>query len=140
MSNNIKSFESFNLKVKNIKMIEVRDWDNLVKETYNRPYNFQQQDGCQDRGTHHITVPSPYSNDHEMNDSVPEKTNGEEMGVKFDAWLARDPKAPVGDEKQDWGIELFWERNFYPDIHTVANDLFKKGLIEAGDYVINIDW
>jgi hypothetical protein len=35
---------------------------------------------------------------------------------------------------------MFWERNFYPDTYTVANDLYDKGLIEAGDYIINIDW
>lgn len=38
------------LKTKTQKVIEVSDWDNLVQETYGRPYNFQQQYGCQSRG------------------------------------------------------------------------------------------
>lgn len=75
-----------------------------------------------------------------MHDKIPEKINGDIMGVKFDVWLKRDPKQPVGNEKEAWSIGLFWERNFYPDIHTVANNLYERGLIEAGDYSIDIDW
>ena len=75
-----------------------------------------------------------------MHDEIPEIINDEIMGVKFKTWLERDPKQPVGEDKKDWEIELFWERNFYPDIYTVANDLYEKGLIEGGEYLINIDW
>jgi hypothetical protein len=62
------------------------------------------------------------------------------MGVKFHKWLERDPNEPVGNVTNKTSIELWWERNFYPDIETVANDLYNNGLIEAGNYVINIDW
>jgi hypothetical protein len=75
-----------------------------------------------------------------MNDSIPEIVNGDIMGVKFKTWLDRNPKQPIVDQEFDWDLSLFWERNFYPDIQIVANDLYKKGLIEAGDYIINIDW
>jgi len=125
--------------VKNVKMIDVGDWDKLVSKTYGRPYSFQQQDGCQSRGIVRITIPDETYDD-EMHDKIPEKFNDEVMGVKFAKWLARDPKQPVGNEKDDWMINLFWDRNFYPDLQTVANDLLEKGLIEAGDYIINIDW
>lgn len=128
------------MKVKNVKMIDVSEWDKLVSDTYNRPYSFQQQDGCQSRGTYDLTIPSKYTEDDEMNDSIPEVVNGEKMGVKFKVWLERDPKQSIGNKKKDWNIELFWERNFYPNIETVANDLYKKGLIESGSYVIDIDW
>ena len=129
------------MKIKNVKMIEVSDWDDLVTETYKRPYSFQQQDGCQGRGTVNITIPDElYGEEEEMNDTVPETINGEEMGVKFKSWLERDPKQPVGDRKDEWEIGLFWDRNFYPNLQTVANDLHEKGLIEAGDYTIEIDW
>ncbi len=128
------------IKYSNKKLIEVSDWDKLVEETYGRTYNFQQQDGCQSRGTHTITIPDE-TDEEEMNDSIPEIVNGEEMGVKFDVWLARDPKKPIkGEKKYDYRTDLWWERNFYPNIQTVANDLHKRGLIEAGEYVINIDW
>jgi hypothetical protein len=133
------------IKIKTTKVIEVQDWDDLVKKTYKKPYSFQQQNGCQARGNYYLTVPSKDAdeNDSDMHDSIPEEINGEIMGVKFAAWLARDPKQPLnGSEKckKQWGIDLFWERNFYPDIEVVANDLFKKGLIKKGEYVINIDW
>ena len=62
------------------------------------------------------------------------------MGVKFAVWLARDTKEWNGKEQDKPYIDMFWERNFYPDIHTLANDLYDKGLIEKGEYVINIDW
>lgn len=127
------------VKYTNKKVIEVQDWDNLVKETYGKPYSYQQQEGCQDRGSIDITIPEE-SQDEEMNDSIPEVINGEEMGVKFDVWLARDIKEWKGDKGDKSFIDLFWDRNFYPDLQTVANDLHKKGLIEAGDYTININW
>lgn len=98
-----------------------------------------------------------------MNDRIPEVINDErKMGVKFDVWLNRDPNAPLNPSKEElkrchyyWGkteedeiawkedkshIRMFYERNFYPNIQSVANDLHEKGLIEAGKYVIEIDW
>lgn len=129
------------MQIENVKLISVQDWDKLVSTTYQKPYKFQQQDGCQGRGVFRLTIPSD-SLDDQMEDDIPEEVNGEIMGVKFQKWLERDPKKPLDnkDYKYEWEIELFWYRNFYPDIYTVANDLHEKGLIEAGDYVIDIDW
>jgi hypothetical protein len=119
------------------KVIDVQDWDDLVINTYNRPYSFQQQDGCKERQRVRITIPDhPY--DYE-NDTVPEVVNGDEMGVSFKAWLERDPNKPLIGE-DGFGLSLFWERNFYPDVQMIANDLHDKGLIESCEYVIEIDW
>lgn len=126
------------LKYSKVNSICLQDWDDLVSETYGKPYSFQQQDGCQSRGCFPITIPSD-ADDFE-NDSIPEEVNGDEMGVSFKAWIERDPDQPLKDQTREWELKLFWDRNFYPDIQTVANDLFEKGLIEAGDYVIDIDW
>ena len=131
------------LKYSTRKMIDVGEWDDLVISTYNKPYSFQQQYGCQSRGIVNITIPTEWNNDKNMHDSIPEKVNGPKMGVKFDIWLSRDPKQPLADEEEpssQWEIDLWWDRNFYPDLQTVANDLYTKGLIEAGDYSIEIDW
>lgn len=126
------------IKTSDIKMIEVSDWDRLVQETYNRPYSFQQQDDCKERGIFKFTVPTTgYDYD---NDTIPEEINGEEMGVSFNAWLARDPKEWNGDPQDVNYIDMFWERNFYPAIEILANDLHDKGLLPAGKYAINIDW
>jgi hypothetical protein len=119
------------IKSENVKLIEETDWNKLVQDTYNRPYNFQQQDGCKPRGVFKLKVPCKHTNDCEMHDSIPYEINGDLMGVKFNVWLARKHK---NDDT------LFWTRNFYPDIYTVANDLYSKGLLKAGTYLINIDW
>lgn len=129
------------IKVRTEKVIDVDDWDSLVEETYKRIYSFQQQDGCKGRQHIHLTIPDE-AYDCEK-DSVPEVVNGEEMGVSFKAWLERDPEQKL-NSPDDWdrqhGLRLWWQRNFYPDLQMVANDLHAKGLIEAGDYVIDIDW
>ncbi len=127
------------MKTKTLKIIDYSDWDDMVSKTYGRPYHFQQQDGCKDRGLHKLTVPDEETYDCE-NDTVPEVVNGEEMGVSFKAWLGRDPKTPILDSEYDWETRLWWERNFYPDVQMIANDLHAKGLLEAGEYGINIDW
>lgn len=128
------------VNIRNVKMIEVSDWDDLVTKTYGRVYSFQQQDDCKARGTHELTVPA--SADDYENDTVPEKVNDPEMGVSFAAWLARDPEQLLSDpdSQNSWSVAMWWERNFYPDVQMIANDLHAKGLLDAGEYVINIDW
>jgi hypothetical protein len=127
------------MKIREVKMIDVQEWDHLVRETYGRPYSFQQQDGCQERGIVSLTVPDQDC-DEDMADSVPEEVNGEEMGVKFAVWLARSPKKKMKGQKHAYELDLWWERNFYPDVQAVANDLHAKGLLLAGEYTIHIDW
>ncbi len=126
--------------VKTVKQISVNDWDDLVMKTYNRQYSFQQQDGCKDRGIDYITVPCE-PEDYE-NDTIPEAVNHEQVGVSFKAWLERDPKQLLSDSEcqQEYCLELWWDRNFYPHVSMIINDLYSKGLIEAGEYQINIDW
>lgn len=77
-----------------------------------------------------------------MVDDIPFEINGSIMGVKFKTWLNTteeyiNSKNPETSTCQN---RLFWNRNFYPDIYTVANDLHSKGLIDAGEYSIQIDW
>lgn len=131
------------MKYTSKKIIDCSDWDDIVRETYGKPYCFQQQWGCQSRGNFNISISEEdidESTEGDMHDSIPEVINGEEMGVKFNVWLARDPKEWNGKEEDKRFIDLFWDRNFYPDIQVVANDLCRKGLVEAGNYTINIDW
>lgn len=127
------------LKSKTEKFVDVQDFDALVTETYGKPYRFQQQNGCQDRGVYCLTVPDPNAEDFE-DDEIPEVINGPEMGVSFSSWLKRDPKEWNGESGDERFLDLFWGRNFYPAIEVLANDLHSKGLIETGEYVINIDW
>lgn len=126
------------MKITSINLIALADWNKLVESTYGRPYSFQQQDGCRPRGIYSFTVPDKAEDFERV--TVPEVVNDPVMGVKFDAWLKRDPKQPLPDRPEDWATRLWWARNFYPDIQMVANDLHARGLLEAGDYTINIDW
>jgi hypothetical protein len=131
-----------NMKIQTESVIEVQDWDALVSETYGRPYNLQQQDGCQSRGIRRLTVPDE-ADDFEAT-TVPEIVNHDDMGVSFETWKARDPKQILSEGEEcraePWAIDLWWSRNFYPDLQMVANDLHAKGLLPAGQYIINIDW
>ena len=125
------------MKIKTVKMIEETDFSSLVQKTYGRTYCLQQQDGCKDRGIEEIKVPVKHPYDYD-NDEIPEVVNHDTMGVSFEAWLTRDPVQAI--EGSEHGLELWWCRNFYPHLDMVINDLYKKGLLEAGDYLINIDW
>ncbi len=60
--------------------------------------------------------------------------------VSFKSWLERDPNQKLNHTDPDYYLELWYHRNFYPNIETLANDLYSKGLIESGKYLINIDW
>lgn len=127
------------MEMKTVKIIGDGDWDELVSSTYGRIYNFQQQDDCKERQTVYFSVPFDYPDDFE-NDVVPEVVNDPEMGVSFKAWLDRDPKQPLENQDYDFELSMWWERNFYPTLDMVANDLHDKGLLPAGDYGIKIDW
>jgi len=129
------------IKYKNVKQIDVNDWDKFVSKTYERTYSFQQQDGCKERQSWGIIVPVKHPEDYK-NDTVPEIVNHEEMGVSFKAWLERDPQQKLSspDNQESWSLALWWERNFYPNVDMIINDLHSKGLIEAGEYEIDIDW
>lgn len=128
------------MKIETQKVIQELEWSKFVSETYGRPYNYQQQNDCRDRGIEYLTVPSDPDYWEFINDTVPEEVNGDDMGVSFKAWLERDPKQPIPNQKYDWELGLWWKRNFYPSLQSVANDLHSKGLLEAGEYTINIDW
>lgn len=130
------------MKIKQVNLIESSEWDKFVSKVYERPYCLQQQEGCRDRETISLSVPDE-EYDENMNDEFPLPTD-DIMGVKFAAWLSRDPKEKFLDyyheEISDFELSLWWLRNFYPDLQTVANDLYNRGLLVAGEYVINIDW
>lgn len=125
------------MRIQEMKVVDSMDLDQLIRDTYGRPYNFQQQDGCQNRGYTEATVPEPDPEDFDQ-ETIPEVINGDDMGVSFAAWLARDPEAPVGGRSD--AIALFWERNFYPSQAMVLNDLHARGLLPPGEYMITIDW
>lgn len=127
------------MKIQKRNLIDVYDWDDLVSETYNKVYSFQQQDGCKSRGVETISTNEDWLKDFE-NTEIPFKVNGEEMGVSFETWLNTSPQDTFKHFNDSWRNDLFWERNFYPHVNMIANDLCKKGLLETGEYDIKINW
>ena len=128
------------LKIDTIKVIYLNDWNKLIKDTYNKPYNFQQTCGCQRRGLVTFNVPEDIDelDLEDLFDDIPEIVNHDNMEVKFNKWLAKDPDTTFID-KPDYQRSLWWHRNFYPNFQILANDLHSKGLIETGTYSIKID-
>lgn len=128
------------LRIQNKKVVEVSEWDRLVEEVYGKPYNFQQQDGCKSRGTHDLGVPTGWET---TGDDEEYELDGNWDYVPLKVWISKDPKTfPEGEEydKYEWQRNIFWERDFYPDIDEIADDLYKRGLLKEGSYLINIDW
>ena len=128
------------MKIYNIKVIPVSEWDKLVTETYGKPYRFQQQDGCRPREMVEISVPDifEYETPHA---EIPEDWAGNIMCVDFEVWLNTDPeKQKDRNGWDDYKLESFWNRSFYPSLEMLINDLHKRGLLEEGEYSINLDW
>lgn len=115
------------LEYDEIRMIDLDRWNDFIRSVYGRPYDFQQQDGCKERGIHFFGVPlkgTPYDFDRD-------EAFGRTEGVRFEAWL---------NESVNSYKELQWARNFYPSMDMIITDLYKRGLIAEGQYAINIDW
>ena len=61
------------MKIQTKRVIDSFDLDDLVVETYNKPYCFQQQDDCKPRGMHSIKA---YKKEYDENkDYYPENMN-----------------------------------------------------------------
>ena len=133
------------MKINLVKQIDVEEWDNFIQKTYNKPYSFQQQDGCKNRGIEYISTDEKYLDGVDFeNVEIPFIINGNIKGVSFETWLNTSPEDTLKHFKEpynsDWENELFWHRNFYPHVLMIVNDLCKKGLFELGEYQIKIDW
>lgn len=118
-------------------IIMEEDWNDFVSKIYGKTYSFQQQEGCQEAGEVFFRVPQEVSD--YPNDSMPEVINGDIMGVAFESWLKRPINHWGGLDSDRPFLRLFWNRNFYPKLQVLANDLHKRGLLSAGDYQIQID-
>ena len=129
------------LKTETVKLIDHHDWDKFVTSVYGKVYSFQQQDGCKERGVERFSVPSPYKNEFDFeNTSILFEVNGDEMGVSFETWLNTSPEDTLKYFENECSNKLIWQRYIYPDLFMIVDDLYSKGLLEEGEYVINIDW
>ena len=140
------------LATKQVTVVSEDDWNMFITKVYGKPYCLQQQNECYPNGSKRTIYvdknrigiePSPDDWVHPRDYCFELKPLDElydEMGVGLDAWLARDPKEPLPDQKHGHELEFFWQRNFYPELDDLVTDLTSKRLLEPGEYVIDISW
>jgi len=90
-----------------------------VSEHYKRPYCLQQQgDKLSNGSAVFLSVPGEGCGDHYE-------------AVSLEEWL----NTPVDAYKYDFEFT----RECYPELEIVASDLHAKGLLAAGEYIIQVD-
>lgn len=119
--------------------LDVREWDELVQKHYGKPYDFQQQDGCKERQIVELEVPDPNAEDFDFQEELTSTALAGIEGVSFDQWENTDSSETFG-EANPWYVEILWDRNFYPHVSMIVNDLHSKGILPEGKYMIDIDW
>lgn len=128
------------------KVVEEGCWNFFIENTFNKgpyTYNFQQQDGCRERGPYLVEVP-PSEEDlldgpELLNEEISYEVNGEMYGVSLETWLNTSKVDTASKLEKDYLNDLYWCRHFYPRINELVNHLYKLGLIEEGDFYIEID-
>ena len=125
------------------------DWNKFITEVYGKPYNFQQQDGCRSRGVYDFSLPFDfelYDEEEDFLDFVDRTDfNKNQSCVKFSVWKDekvkyKDPDKTVFYQDEYEDERLYWVRAFYPNLYTLLDDLYKKGLLEDGDYELVVSW
>lgn len=107
------------IESKQVGLIWEKSFNDLVVDTYERPYVFQQQRMLGQDSIFLFDVPSPSTED----------------AFNFAQWVAAPPP-----NVSDWRERLRWEREFYPPFEDLINDLHQRGLIAAGNYALHIWW
>jgi hypothetical protein len=119
------------MRIENVKLIGETEFSRLVSETYGRPYQLQQQDNCMGQ-------------DEIERVTVPDEGIDIDDDARFAEWRDADVPDPVGvlhgETRWDWEVELYWQREYYPPLQELVNDLHERGLLPQGDYVIHASW
>lgn len=115
-----------------VKMIDVKDFDRLVEDTYKKPYTLQLQELS--KSPLRIVVPDPDAEDYE-NNATPTIYN-QLIGVSFKKWLETDPATNLPGDYHGFYTKSWWEYSFFPNLGIVINDLHAKGLLDEGEYYI----
>lgn len=121
------------IEFESVCILDVNEWDEIVQEYYDKPYDFQQQDGCKERQIVELHVPDISPEDFE-DLSFKEYKEGC-TGVSLERWKNTDSSEKFGKIGT-----IVWGRNYYPHVSMVVNDLYSKGVLPEGKYLINIDW
>ena len=123
------------------KIIDEGDWNLFVESVFGKEpftYIFQQQDGCKEPGLYLVKVP-PSEEQESLDEEICYKVNGKTFGVSLKTWLNTSKEDTKSKVEKDYLNNLFWMRHFYPKLDELVAHLHKLGLIEAGDFYIEID-
>ncbi len=101
------------MKMSTVTLIDEGDFSELVRETYGKPYQFQQQEFLSQDSIRFFTVPEEPDN----------------YGLTLAEWVA----TPVVDE-------MSFYRDCYPELQMIVNDLHERELLPAGRYALHIWW
>lgn len=126
------------LEYQNLRVIENYKWSEFISSVYNLPYNYQQQNECQNTNFE-FNIPNDLEEEDLGSDSIPYEVNGKDECVKFDVWVNSKLEDISKNFEYESDAVIFYNRNFYPSIFQILNDLYNRGLIEEGDYLIRID-
>ncbi len=121
------------LKPRQITLIWESDFSKMVSEVYGRPYRFQQQGDMKGQDSIEKFEVSDFDDETDPD----EYFRGAYSLPSLADWLAAEPPTK---ENYSHAEELRWDREFYPPFEEVVHDLYKRGLIDKGNYALHIWW
>lgn len=113
---------------KTVKTINAEDWSLFIQKTYGRSYAISLQKEYVSKQIVKLSCPCE-----------PIDFKDDTNGASFKTWLERDPDK-ILPNNSPFSTRLWWESNFYPHVSMIINDLHSKGLLEEGDFYIELDW
>lgn len=116
------------IRFEDVKLISETELSRRVSELFGRPYQLQQQGDM--LGQNSVVLMQ-----------VPEEPD--DVGLPSLAeWSSRDvnQKPPGVAWDRDYLREMWWHREFYPDLQEVLNELHRLGELPEGEYAIHVSW
>lgn len=111
----------------------------LIGKHYGKPYKIQQQGDMMSNDSY-FTVEVGPDMEFEIDDWAADDTD-EVIEAKAIAQIAAwQAKECPPEHKGTYSEELWWEREGYMPYDILLWDLNRKGLIPAGDYLIEVMW
>lgn len=118
------------LKGETVQVIWEHDFNKVVQSVYGKPYVFQQQGDMLlgQNGYYPFTVHSAEKY---------QQWDATEIDAELTRWLSAEPP----QNARAFTIQLWWERENYPDIDVILYDLaYRRGLMASGRYALHVWW
>lgn len=117
------------VSIQDVRLIEEREFSALVTRVYGRPYRLQQNMMLGQDTIYPLTVPEPEPVD-------------ESHEPSFAEWASQDPDLDADGHpwRHAWEKEIWWEREFYPPFSALVNDLYERGHLPMGTFMLHVWW